>query len=253
MKNFISNNRTAVIGVLSVATMFLLWEALALHYGSSQIMPGPKATLLATFNLFIGSDFLSVVGSTLLRGLAGFALAALLGLLLGILGGLSAGFDSFLRPWVVVMRSTPVVAFVLLALIWFTSSNVPVFIGFLTMFPMIYTNVSGGIRSVDRNLVEMARFYKVSRRRTVSEVYMPAIAPFITAGLSTAVGIGWRAIIIGEVLSQPKYGIGTMMHDAQSFLRVDILIAWTVVAVLLSALFDKLLKKLKICHWNSKI
>jgi len=228
--------------------MFLLWELLALRFGSEQIMPGPWMTLRAVANLLITKSFLQVVGSTLLRGLIGFALAALLGMLLGLFGGLSGGFDSFMRPWVVVMRSTPVVAFVLLALIWFTSSNVPIFIGFLTMFPMIYTNISSGIRNVDRNLVEMARFYKVERSRTIREVMLPSISPFITSGLSTAVGIGWRAIIIGEVLSQPQYGIGTVMHSAQSFLRIDILIAWTAIAVLLSALFDKLIKSVRLWH-----
>lgn len=248
MKSFISNNRYRILAVSSVAVMFLLWELVAIHFNSPQIMPSPVETLAATAGLFATRNFILTVGWTLLRGVAGFAIAIFAGIALGVPGGLSKGADAFFRPWVVVMRSTPVVAFVLLALIWFESSNVPLFIGVLTMFPMIYTNVSEGIRSVDRNLVEMAGFYRVGRIRTVREVYLPAIAPFVTSGISTAVGIGWRAIIIGEVLSQPAYGIGTVMHESQSFLRVDILIAWTVIAVLLSAMFDKLIK---ICHWNS--
>lgn len=240
--------RNSIYKIISVAVIFLLWELLAMRFGSEQIMPGPWTTLKTTAGLLISKGFLIVVGSTLLRGAIGFALATLLGMIFGLFGGQYGGFDAFMKPWVVIMRSTPVVAFVLLALIWFASSNVPIFIGFLTMFPMIYTNISSGIRNVDRNLVEMARFYRVERSRIVREVMLPAVSPFISSGLSTAVGIGWRAIIIGEVLSQPQYGIGTVMHSAQSFLRVDILIAWTAVAVLMSAIFDKLIKGVKIWH-----
>src|SRR5574344_2112773 len=100
----------------------------------------------------------------------------------------------------------------------------------------------------------VAMFYKVNRKRIIREVYVPAIMPFIVSGISTAIGIGWRAIIVGEVLSQPKYGIGTDMHAAQLFLKVEVLIAWTVIAVLLSWLFEKLIRlgESKIVVWRER-
>ena len=120
------------------------------------------------------------------------------------------------------------------------------------MFPMIYINIVDGIRSVDGQLVEMARFYGVERSRMVREVYLPAISPFLVSGISSAVGIGWRAIVVGEVLSQPRYGIGTVMHSAQTFLQVDILIAWTFVAIVLGALFEWIIRlaEKRILKWK---
>jgi NitT/TauT family transport system permease protein len=98
----------------------------------------------------------------------------------------------------------------------------------------------------------MAKFYRISRSRIVREVYIPAIMPFIISGASSAMGIGWRAIIIGEVLSQPKYGIGTVMHIEQTFLKVDAVIAWTLIAVLLSYGFEKIIRwsENKIVNWK---
>ena len=66
-------------------------------------------------------------------------------------------------------------------------------------------------------------------------------------------GIGWRAIIIGEVLSQPKYGIGTYMQSAQTFLNVEAVIAWTVIAVLISYGFEKIIRlaEHKIVSWRA--
>jgi NitT/TauT family transport system permease protein len=110
------------------------------------------------------------------------------------------------------------------------------------MFPFIYTNVCDGIKSVDPDLVEMATFYQVGRNRIIRELYIPAILPFIFSGASSAIGIGWRAIITGEVLSQPEYGIGTLMQAAQTYLNVDAVIAWTLVAVLISYAFEKIIR-----------
>ena len=236
------NKKNRHIGLISIIVMLAVWEVVALRINSEQIMPGPWATLSATLRLFAEKDFLWVVGNTLFRGLIGFVIALILGIGLGIWAGINEKFEAFLKPWIVVMRSIPVVAFILLALIWFKSGSVPVFIGILTMFPMICTNVIEGIRNVDGKLVEMAKFYQISEKRIIREVYVPAIAPFVVSGISSAFGIGWRAIVIGEVLSQPKFGIGSRMHAAQSFLNVDVLIAWTLIAILISFLFEKIIR-----------
>jgi NitT/TauT family transport system permease protein len=179
-------------------------------------------------------------------------ISAFLGLFLGIFAGISPGFNAFLRPVLVTVRSVRVISLILLALIWFNAGSVPVFIALLTMFPFICTNVIDGIHSVDKDILEMAKFYRISRSRIVREVYIPAIMPFIISGASSAMGIGWRAIIIGEVLSQPKYGIGTVMHIEQTFLKVDAVIAWTLIAVLLSYGFEKIIRwsENKIVNWK---
>jgi NitT/TauT family transport system permease protein len=125
-----------------------------------------------------------------------------------------------------------------LALIWFNVSSVPIFIAFLTMFPVICTNVTDGIRNTDKDLVEMAYVYKIRKYRIVSEIYLPSIVPYVFSGASSALGFGWRAVIIGEVLSQPHYGIGTLMQTAQTFLIVKDVIAWTIIAIIISYIFE---------------
>lgn len=84
------------------------------------------------------------------------------------------------------------------------------------------------------------------------ELYIPAILPFIISGASSAIGFGWRAIITGEVLSQPEFGIGTLMQAAQTFLNVDAVIAWTIVAVIISYGFEIIIRLIerKIIVWR---
>ena len=249
----ISFTKKQYLGFASVLLMLVIWQLLAMYFNSDFIMPSPGKTFMTVIRLFTDPDFVSVVGMTVLRGLVGFFISAVLGLVLGIIAGISPGFNAFLNPFLVTVRSVPVIAIILLALIWFSPGSVPVFIALLTMFPFICTNVIDGIRSVDRDIIEMARFYRISHRRIVSEVYIPAIIPFIISGASSAMGIGWRAIIIGEVLSQPKYGIGTMMQAQQTYLNVDAVIAWTIIAVLISFGFEKIIRwsEHKIVVWKS--
>jgi len=150
-----------------------------------------------------------------------------------------------LKPILVTIRSVPVISLILLALIWFNVDLVPIFIGFLTMFPFICTNVIDGIRNVDKDLIQMCNTYRIKKKKVIREVYLPAITPFIFSGASSAMGIGWRAIIIGEVLSQPQWGIGTFMQSAQTFLLVKEVIAWTIIAVFISYFFEFIIRKIE--------
>jgi len=245
-----SKNKLITAG--SVVLLILLWKIIASFYASELILPPPESTLIATLKLFVSKNFTSVVGLTILRGIIGFSISFILGIGLGILAGVNGSFHAFLKPILVTLRSTPVISFILLALIWFRVDMVPVFIAFLTMFPFICTNVIDGIKNVDRDLVEMANIYRVSHQKIIQKVYLPAIVPFIFSGASSAMGFGWRAIIIGEVLSQPKFGIGTAMQTAQTYLLVKEVIAWTIIAIIISSFFEMLLRRVerKIVVWK---
>ncbi len=240
------------ISFASVIILLGIWKILALYFDSDFIVPHPEDTFLTVAKLIGSTEFIMVASSTIIRGIIGFAISGILGMGIGVLAGINPRFNAFITPFLVMVRSIPVIALLLLALIWFNPDVVPVFIAMLTMFPFICTNVIDGIRSIDPGIIEMAKFYKVGKWRIISEVYIPGIMPFIISGASSAMGIGWRAVIIGEVLSQPKYGIGTKMQSAQTFLNVDAVIAWTLIAVLLSYGFEKIIRwsERKIVTWR---
>ncbi len=240
MKDLFTRNR--LISLVSVLVLLLIWKLGSLWASSDLILPSPEKTLSTTLEILVQKGFLAAVGSTVARGLVGFILSLFLAAGLGTWAGVSPAVEAALKPVLIAVRSTPVISFILLALIWFRVEQVPVFIAFLTMFPIVCTNIIEGIRSIDRELVEMARFYRVPARRILLEVYLPGIAPFLTSGISTAIGFGWRAVIIGEVLSQPRFGIGSLMQRAQTYLLVSELIAWTVIAILISALFEQVIR-----------
>ncbi|MGC9342884.1 MAG: ABC transporter permease, partial [Bacteroidales bacterium] len=180
-----------------------------------------------------------------MRGLLGFLLSLLLAFLIGIPAGINQNFFLFINPLLVTIRSTPVISIILLAIIWLGNETVPVFIALLTMFPVICVNIIEGIRNVDSDLIEMSTIYKVKKQRILKEVYLPSIIPFLTGGVSNALGFGWRAIIIGEVLSQPLRGIGSRMQESQSYLLVSEVIAWTLIAIIVSYLFEILVRRIE--------
>lgn len=241
MKDFITKKR--IYSLSGTLFLIIVWKIISIFADSAQILPSPEMVIADGVRLISSPDFLPSLGTTISRGLAGFIISLFLAFLIGFPAGLNSGFYYFINPLLITFRSTPVVSLILLAIIWLGNELVPVFIAVLTMFPIISMNIIEGIRNVNKDLVEMGKSYRVRKKRIYTGIFLPSIAPFLTSGVSSALGFGWRAIIIGEVLSQPQFGIGKNMQEARSFLLVSELITWTIIAILISWLFEFLIRK----------
>ena len=207
---------------------------------SEIIFPSPFSVFKGIGFIVREEYFWISVLSTVKRGLLGILISMLAGSSLGIFAGLNKNGKIFLRPYVSLIRTTPVVVLILIALIWMSADFVPVFISCLISFPIIYTNTVQGMMNVDKSLVDMAKVYGISKIRILKEIYLPSISSYLTAGVSSAMGIGWKAVIAAEILSLPKYSIGTRLMDAKIYLEIDRVFAWALIAVALSFIFDNL-------------
>ncbi|MFN8206233.1 MAG: ABC transporter permease subunit [Bacteroidales bacterium] len=253
MRNMETPWRNRIIAASAIVLLLLAWLAGARVTGNDFILPGPGMVLKQMAELLMLPDFYINLLVTILRGLLGFVISLVFASLLGFAAAVWPSFRHAVFPLLTAMRSTPVISFILLALIWVGSDRVPVFIAFLTMFPILCSSILDGIKNTDRELIMMAQSFRVPQSRIFTGIFLPSLAPFFFSGLTNAMGFGWRAIIIGEVLSQPVFGIGSRMKDAQNYLMVSTLIAWTVFAILVSSLFEFLARKLekKTVHWRN--
>jgi NitT/TauT family transport system permease protein len=147
------------------------------------------------------------------------------------------------EPFIVLIRSTPVISIIIIALIWFKSDYAPVFTGFLMCFPVVWSNVVQGIKNTDHHLIEMSKIYRVKPMQIIRTVYIPSAKPFIAAGLTSSLGLAWKVIAAAEVLSLPRYAIGSKLHDSKIYLESDRLIAWTLLIIIISYLFELVLAR----------
>lgn len=234
--------RNNLFTLISIISLIIIWKIVSLIINSAIIFPSPESTIISLYNLVKTREFFLIILSSLERGLIGFILSFILGTAIGFAAGFNKIFNKLLEPILVIIRSTPVMSVILIALIWFKANNVPIFASFLMSFPIICTNVIEGIRNIDIRLIQMAKIYKIKKWRIIGEIYFPSLVPFLIAAVSTAFGIGWKVVIAAEVLSQPKYAIGTSLQLSKIYLNIDEVFAWTIVAVLLGYIFEKLVR-----------
>lgn len=224
----------------AVAVWLLLWQLASMAVGLPLLLPSPLAVLLRLGQLCTGADFWLTVASSLLRILLGFLLGVLFGTALAGLCWRFRLIDALARPLLGVLKSTPVASFIILALVWVKTTWLATVISFIMVLPLIYANVREGIDSADRQLLEMAQVFRLSRRKTFRYCYLPAILPFFLSAISSALGFAWKSGIAAEVLGRPARAIGSQIYDSKIYLETPDLFAWTLVVILLSVLLERL-------------
>lgn len=230
---------TKVSRKLSILLFWMLiWELCSLFVNKPILLPSPIEVLKILFLLMLKASFWKSVFSSILRVIFGLFLSIGIGILIGIIAGLNKFIEELLEPLTVGIKSTPVMSIVILALVWFKSSYVAVFTTILVCFPIIYTNVLQGIKSVDMQLIQMANVYNVKTKYIIRDIYLPSIKSFIISGVLMCLGLGWKVSVTSEVLSMPKYSIGLNLLNSKSTLETAELFAWTIVVVLLSFIFE---------------
>lgn len=243
-------NKIIKYSIISVVWL-TLWSILALLVDNSVFLPTWYEVFKRLIELFLSAKFWLTVLTSLLRVLLGYLLGIILGVLFA-LAGKNEFAGGFLAPINNIIRATPVASFIMLAWVWLTRNNIPSFVGMLMVVPVMWGNLSEGIKNFSGEYLKLARCYNLSKSKKIKHIYLPQIMPYFTSALFTCSGLVWKAGIAAEVLCQPQTSIGTQLFNAKSTLETVELFAWTTVIIIISLLLKKTIKAL-LCSFNKKL
>ncbi len=226
---------------ISIFLALAVWHIASVAVGIDILLVSPIKVIARLGTIWQEEGFLQTVAFSLLRITSGCLLGIAVGIILAVLAGRFRIAEILLWPYVITIKSVPIASFIILCLIWLSFNQLTVFIAFLIVFPVVYTNVLQGIKSTDKNMLEMATLYKIPWRRKFLYIYLPSIKPYLISSSNVAMGMAWKAGVAAEVIGVVNGSIGEKLYESKIyFLNAD-LFSWTIIIVLLSVLLEKLL------------
>jgi NitT/TauT family transport system permease protein len=180
-------------------------------------------------------------GETIFRLLAGFALAAVLGVLLGIAMGRSRRAEDIFLPLVSIGAPIPGLAYAPLFLLWFGLGDLSavLLVAFVSTFPIVF-NTWTGVKAVKEIWVRSAQAMGADNQRLFRHVILPGALPYIMTGLRLGLAQAWRILVAVEMLASVEWGLGWMIFGAREFLNTDVMLAGVVVIGILGLTLEKL-------------
>lgn len=227
------------IRLWAVAVWIAVWQLASVRLGHDILLASPVSVTLRLLALSVEPAFWGTVWFSFGRIVSGFLLAVAAGILLAVLSARFWRLGQLASPVIAVVKATPVASFIILVLLWIPSRNLSVFIAFLMVLPVVYTNLLDGILSVDRKLIEMADVFGVGALTRARYIYLSQVIPFFRSACSISLGLCWKAGVAAEVIGIPKGSIGESLYNAKVFYDTPDLFAWTVVIILVSLVFER--------------
>jgi len=183
------------------------------------------------------------LGVTLLRLVVSFTVAMLLGCAIGIVLGRNQKLDAFFDNWLVIFLNVPALVTIILCYVWFgLVESAAILAVVINKLPNVIVTIREGTRALDQDLLEMARCYRFSKRKTLVHVIWPQLHPFVMGATRSGLALIWKIILVVELLGRSN-GMGYQLHLFFQLFDVASILAYTIAFVAVIQLIELLILK----------
>jgi taurine transport system permease protein len=239
--------RATILSAITVVLMFAAWWFVtATGLANKLFLPAPdavwRAFMKAVMKGYQGNTLQIHVGVSLMRILAAFFAAIVVGVPLGILMGVSRDARALLNPVVEFYRPLPPLGLYTLLVMWLGIGEESKFaLLFLAGLPGIIITTTQAVWSIDPVYVRAAQALGASRTQMLRHIFLPAAGPTILAGMRISLGFIYTVLVAAEIVAATA-GIGWMIWDAAKFLLSDVVIMGLIVLGLTGVALDMCLR-----------
>jgi NitT/TauT family transport system permease protein len=219
--------------------MWLVWELASWWFGA-RILPRPTTVLSSMGEIVRTGDFVTDMSASVLKTVAGFAVAAVVGAPVGYLMGRHRYWHAFFHDGVTIAGTIPGIVYAVLSLIVFGLSNLgPILAVALVSAPYVALNVAEGIRGVDKSLVLMSEAFKRTPRQIRREVLIPTIVPFVFAAIRMSFAVAWKVEALTEVFGG-RNGVGFQIRTEYQLYDIAGVLAWMFLFIVFMLVIERL-------------
>ncbi|VTU16241.1 Bicarbonate transport system permease protein CmpB [Variovorax sp. PBL-H6] len=227
--------------VTGAVVLLCAWEYFARSGMYSPAITPPLAAILQSLGASLADGSLARhTGATLLRVFVGMGIATAVAVPMAVLMGRYPGWENLLRAPLNVLLPIPSLAWVPLVVLWFGIGNTATVavVVYAALFPLLF-NVWMGVRAVNPLWLRAATVMNAGPVALLVKVVMPGTLPYLITGLRLSFGRAWIAVIGGELLASPEWGLGKVIFDAKEFLNASVMLAALLLIGILGVLFER--------------
>jgi NitT/TauT family transport system permease protein len=215
--------------LLAVASVVAIWWALYAIY--PRLLPSPLSTVQEAIRLLSDGTFFFHMYQSLRRVFVGSLVAMFFSVGVGIYMGTVVMGERFFQPLVVLGLTIPGLMWALIAVMLFGINEFsPYFAVTVTIFPMLVINIWAGVKSLDKELMDMSHVFQFTKWMKISQVILPQLVPNIFAATRYGLGLAWKVVVVVEMFGTSN-GVGYQVMKSYQVFNMEGVIAWTLTFV----------------------
>ena len=229
MVNIKSN---AILRFASVFLFFAMWQATSLLL-NVDLLPGPKEVFSKIVEEAQSSELFIHTFITLKRVFISFIIAMFIGTFFGIYMGRNKRLNIFLDDWLILGLNVPALVIIILCYVWFGLNETAAILAVsLNKIPMVAVIMREGSRAIEKEYIEVAKFYKIPKSRLFMKVILPQLYPYLLSAARSGLSLIWKIVLVVELLGRSN-GVGFKLYGFFQFFDISGILAYTLAFVLL--------------------
>lgn len=237
-----------IVSLFSIVLLVALIALVSYQKQDSQIYPTIKDISTCFINNITSKDTILNFLYTFLRLFGVLIVSLIISLIIALLYYYNRLIMSFIRPIIIIMKASPLVAVAIYIFIIIRGSSAyiirPMLICFLVTMPVMLEATIASIDNMDQNIVLELHVTDASKWRKFFKIYLPLMFPSIVTCLLQTIGLGFKVIVTGEYLCQVKRSVGLMIYSSFSILDMANLIAIIIEIVIIVIIGESIIKYL---------
>lgn len=220
----------------------LLWQGSAWLIASPDL-PSFFAVLNSLHFHLVEGEMIANLLVTLQRVLLSFVIAMLLGGMIGIGMGVNAWLNKLTDSLLIILLNIPALVTILLCYIWIGLVEAAAITAVvINKVPTVVVMIREGARTVDKELLAVAKIYQLPASTTFFKVFLPQLYPFIVASARSGLSLIWKIVLVVELLGRSD-GVGFALNTLFQFFDIAGILAYTFAFVLVVLLIEILFFK----------
>jgi NitT/TauT family transport system permease protein len=178
------------------------------------------------------------LAATLRRVAMSFVIAMLVGSAIGIVMGRWRSIDLLLDSWLILFLNIPALVTIILLYVWFGLAESTAILAIaVNKIPNVVVTLREGARTLDRDYLEMAQSFRLTRRKTLLFVILPQLLPFFAVAARSGLALIWKIVLVVELLGRND-GIGFQLHLFFQLFDVAGILAYSLAFILVMLVIE---------------
>lgn len=250
------NIKKIIWGISGLLAVMVIWYISSQMETLSKLLPNPFEVFKFIFQSFIDpigkNTMIMHILWSMSRVMTGYILACVVGVVLGFIVGWFKVGEAIVKPFYLVLKSIPSIAWIPLAIMWFgIGEESKYFIIFIATMLIVMTNAIDGVLDVNKDYIGVARMLGTTEKQIFFKVVFPSAVPQIFSGLQVALSAAWATVVAAEMVRSSE-GVGWIILIGQDTVNMVQVFAGIIVIGVIGLILASLMRwgEAKLCAWN---
>lgn len=237
--------KNSKIIIFSILFLIFLWEFVAIVVANDMVVPKISSVLVSFTYIFSTSEIYMIIAFSIVKIILLLIVSFIIAMAFSILSYKSDVFMYMIKPFMLVVKSMPIITIIILVLMVFNMKFSSSIATMFVIIPIVYEGVLGGLKRIDCDIIDDIKTYTDEKKLSIIfKIQLPLISDVIVSCFAQTAGLGFKVMLMSEYVSPSNNSLGAIMRRYYNNNDMPKVYCIVIISIILVVFVDLVFKKI---------